>query len=111
MSKIPQQNGVVERINRILMENVRCMLSNSRLPKKIWAEAAITSCFLINRSPSIAIVKKIAEEVCSCKPFCYTDFKIFGCPAYAHVDNGKLKPRSRKCVFFEFKSSVNGYKL
>ena len=37
--------------------------------------------------------------------------KIFGCPAYAHVDNGKLEPRSMKCVFLGYKSGVKGYKL
>ncbi|CAI9766360.1 unnamed protein product [Fraxinus pennsylvanica] len=41
----------------------------------------------------IAIDKKTPEEVWSYKTFCYSDLKIFGCPAYAHVDNGKLEPR------------------
>ena len=30
----PQQNDVVERLNRILLEKVRCMLSNAGLDKK-----------------------------------------------------------------------------
>ena len=29
----PQHNGVAERMNRTLMEKVRCMLSNAQLPK------------------------------------------------------------------------------
>ncbi|KAG8497386.1 hypothetical protein CXB51_008630 [Gossypium anomalum] len=37
--------------------------------------------------------------------------KIFGCPAYAHIDNGKLEPRSIKCVFLGYKVGVKGYKL
>ncbi|KAG8486072.1 hypothetical protein CXB51_019444 [Gossypium anomalum] len=36
---------------------------------------------------------------------------IFGCPAYAHVDNGKLETRSIKCVFLGYKAGVKGYKL
>ncbi|PPD70354.1 hypothetical protein GOBAR_DD32770 [Gossypium barbadense] len=32
-------------------------------------------------------------------------------PAYAHIDNGKLEPRSIKCVFLNYKASVKGYKL
>ena len=37
--------------------------------------------------------------------------KIFGCPTYAHSDNGKSKPRSMKCIFLGYKSGVKGYKL
>jgi hypothetical protein len=37
--------------------------------------------------------------------------RVFGCTAYAHVDNGKLEPRAVKCVFLGYKSGVKGYKL
>ncbi|KAG8501480.1 hypothetical protein CXB51_003989 [Gossypium anomalum] len=107
----PQQNGVAERMNRTIMEKVRCMLSNANLPKSFWAEAASTACFLINRSPSVAIEKKTPQEVWSGNPANYSDLKIFGCPAYAHVNNGKLEPRSIKCVFLGYKAGVKGYKL
>ncbi|KAG8480835.1 hypothetical protein CXB51_025306 [Gossypium anomalum] len=107
----PQQNGVAERMNRTIMEKVRCMLSNANLPKSFWAEAASTACFLINRSPSVAIEKKTPQEVWSGNPAIYSDLKIFGCPAYAHVNNGKLEPRSIKCVFLGYKAGVKGYKL
>ncbi|KAG8478014.1 hypothetical protein CXB51_027814 [Gossypium anomalum] len=69
-------------------------------------EAASTTCFLINRSPSVAIEKKTPQEVWSDNPANYSDLKIFGCPAYAHVDNGKLEPRSIKCVFLGYKADV-----
>ncbi|KAG8496528.1 hypothetical protein CXB51_007650 [Gossypium anomalum] len=61
----PQQNGVIEQTNRKIMEKVRCMLSNTNLPKSFWAEAASTVCFLVNRSPSVAIEKKTPQEVWS----------------------------------------------
>ncbi|KAG8494480.1 hypothetical protein CXB51_011893 [Gossypium anomalum] len=51
------------------------------LPKSFWAEAASTACFLINRSPSVAIEKKTPQEVWSGNPTNYSDLKIFGCPA------------------------------
>ncbi|KAG8501164.1 hypothetical protein CXB51_003282 [Gossypium anomalum] len=107
----PQQNSVAERMNRTIMEKVRCMLSNANLPKSFWAEAASTACFLINRSPSVAIEKKTPQEVWSGNPANYSDLKIFGCPAHAHVDNGKLEARSIKCVFLGYKAGVKGYKL
>ncbi|KAG8489147.1 hypothetical protein CXB51_017180 [Gossypium anomalum] len=87
------------------------MLSNANLPKSLWAKAASTACFLINRSSSVAIEKKTPQEVWSGNPVNYSNLKIFGCPAYAHVDNGKLEPRSIKCVFLGYKVGVKGYKL
>ncbi|KAG8503721.1 hypothetical protein CXB51_001724 [Gossypium anomalum] len=106
----PQQNGVAERMNRMIMEKVRCMLSNTNLPKLFWAEAASTACFLINRSPFVAIEKKTPQEVWFGNPANYSNLKIFGCPAYAHIDNGQLEPRSIKCVFLGYKTDVKGYK-
>ncbi|CAA0831270.1 Unknown protein, partial [Striga hermonthica] len=48
----PQHNGVAERINRTIMEKVRCMLRMAKLHKPFWGEAVLTACYLINRSPS-----------------------------------------------------------
>ncbi|KAG8498778.1 hypothetical protein CXB51_005209 [Gossypium anomalum] len=91
----PQQNGIAERMNRTIMEK----------------KQPSTACFLINRSPFISIDKKTSQEVWSGNPANYSDLKIFGCLTYAHVDNGKLEPRSIKCVFLGYKAGVKGYKL
>ena len=66
---------------------------------------------MINRSPSVAIEKKTPQDVWSGSPATYSDLNIFGCPTFAHVDNGKLEPRSMKCIFLGYKSSMKGYKL
>ena len=34
--KTPQQNGVVERNNRVIQEMVRVMLLNKQIPQKFW---------------------------------------------------------------------------
>ncbi|GJZ18873.1 retrovirus-related pol polyprotein from transposon TNT 1-94 [Tanacetum coccineum] len=64
----PQQNGVAERMNRTLMDKVRCLLIQSGLPKTFWAEATCTAAYLINRSPSGAIEKKKPIEMWSGHP-------------------------------------------
>nr|GFB53560.1 putative ribonuclease H-like domain-containing protein [Tanacetum cinerariifolium] len=48
--RTPQQNGVVERRNRTLVEAARTMLIFSRAPLFLWAEAIATACFTQNRS-------------------------------------------------------------
>ncbi|GJX92751.1 retrovirus-related pol polyprotein from transposon TNT 1-94 [Tanacetum coccineum] len=50
IARTPQQNGVVERRNRTLVEAARTMLIFSKLPKFLWAEAVATACFTQNRS-------------------------------------------------------------
>nr|GEW53795.1 retrovirus-related Pol polyprotein from transposon TNT 1-94 [Tanacetum cinerariifolium]GEY49570.1 retrovirus-related Pol polyprotein from transposon TNT 1-94 [Tanacetum cinerariifolium] len=48
--RTPQQNRVVERRNRTLVEAARTMLIFSRVPLFLWAEAIATACFTQNRS-------------------------------------------------------------
>ena len=43
--KMPEQNGVVERLNRNLVEKVHLMLIDSKLPYKFWAEALSTATY------------------------------------------------------------------
>ena len=50
-------------------------------------------------------------EVWSSTSTVYFNLKLFGCLAYACVDNGKLEPRFVKCVFLGYKNGVKGYKL
>nr|GEV96090.1 retrovirus-related Pol polyprotein from transposon TNT 1-94 [Tanacetum cinerariifolium] len=47
--RTPQQNGIVERKNRTLIEAARTMLADSLLPIPLWAEAVNTACYVHNR--------------------------------------------------------------
>ncbi|KAH9673193.1 Integrase catalytic domain-containing protein [Citrus sinensis] len=108
----PQHNGVAERMNRTLLEKVRCMLSNAGLDKKFWAEAVSYASHLINRLPSAAIRGKTPMEMWSGKHAQnYDSLRIFGCPTYYHVKYGKLDHRARKAIFMGFKCGVKGFKL
>jgi transposase InsO family protein len=51
----PPYNGVVQRMNKMLMEKSRCMLSGVGLGKELWAELVGTACYLVNRSPSSSL--------------------------------------------------------
>ena len=54
-----EQNRVVERRNRTLVEMAQTMLIGSNLPRKFWAETVNTSCYIINR----AIVKSFSKKL------------------------------------------------
>ena len=57
MSGFPDQNGVVERRNRTLLDMVRSMLSSSKLPKFMWTKALKTAMYILNRVPTQAVPK------------------------------------------------------
>jgi hypothetical protein len=99
---IPQQNGVADRMSRTILERICCLLYNAGLWDKhdLWAEAASTACYLINRSPNSAIDFKILEEVWIGKPV-----------DYAHVNNDKLVFRAQNALFIGYGSGVKGYRL
>ncbi|GJR96105.1 ribonuclease H-like domain-containing protein [Tanacetum coccineum] len=48
VARTPQQNGVAERKNRTLLEAVRTMLADSKLPTTFWVEAVNTACYVKN---------------------------------------------------------------
>ncbi|KAD3338048.1 hypothetical protein E3N88_33569 [Mikania micrantha] len=107
----PQQNGLVERMNRTLLDKVRCMLISSGLPQNFWAEAVMTAAYLVNRSPSSAIEMKCPMEKWSNKSPDYGVLRVFGSVCYAHINQGKLEPRAQKCILLGYPSGVKGYSL
>jgi hypothetical protein len=43
------------------------------------------ACYLINRSPRVALDGKVAEEVWTGNEVDYSGLRVFGCPAYVHI--------------------------
>ena len=81
----PQQNEVAERKNQTITEMARSMLQGKNLPKNFWAEAVNTAVYILNRSPTKAMLNKTPYEAwCDRKPL-VEHFKIFGCVAYSHI--------------------------
>ena len=98
---------MAERLNRSLLENILCLLSQSGLKKIFWAEALTYTSHLINRLPSSAIEGKTLMENWSGEPARdYDQLKVFGCPVFYHVKTDKLELRARKTIFVGFKRGV-----
>lgn len=47
----PQQNGVVERKKRTIVEATKAMMHNQDLPRFLWAEACNTTMYIQNKTP------------------------------------------------------------
>ncbi|GJT19518.1 retrovirus-related pol polyprotein from transposon TNT 1-94 [Tanacetum coccineum] len=73
VARSPQQNGVVERRNRTLIEAARTMLIYAKTPLFLWAEAVATACYTQNRSiirlrHALKVVALIIEVVAPVPP-------------------------------------------
>nr|GEZ36990.1 integrase, catalytic region, zinc finger, CCHC-type, peptidase aspartic, catalytic [Tanacetum cinerariifolium] len=93
--KTPQQNGVVERRNRTLVEAARTMLIFSKALMFLWAEAVATACYTQNRSLIHTHHNKTPYELVHNKKPYLTFLRIFGALCYPTNDNedlGKLQP-------------------
>lgn len=107
----PQHNGVSERMNRTIIDKVRCMLSETGLQKKFWDHAASTDVYLINRSPNSSIEIKIPEEVWTGSKITFDHIRRFGSVAYVHATQDKTSPRAIKGVFMGYPPETKGYRV
>jgi hypothetical protein len=74
----PQQNGFVERMNKMLMDKERSMPNGDGITKELWAEEFKTARYLVNMSPSSILVDTTPNEVWSGKNPWVAHLKVFG---------------------------------
>ena len=74
----PQQNGVVERKNRTLVEMPRTMLDEYKTPQHFWPDAIDTAYHIINRVYLHKFFKKTSCELLTDKKPNVSYFKVFG---------------------------------
>nr|GEU57631.1 hypothetical protein [Tanacetum cinerariifolium] len=90
----PQENGVVERRNRTLVEAARTMLTFANLPLFLWTEAIATACFIQNHSIIHKHFDKTPYELMNKRKPNIKFFRVFGYRCYLlndYEDIGKLK--------------------
>nr|GFC31440.1 putative ribonuclease H-like domain-containing protein [Tanacetum cinerariifolium] len=86
--RTPQQNGVVERRNRTLVEAARTMLTFANLPSFLWAEAIATACFTQNRPIIHKRFDKTSYELINKRKQNIKFFRVFG---FSQVDEASKK--------------------
>ena len=89
-TRTPQQNGVVERINRTVQEMARTMLLTANLQPKFWREAVETVVYTLNRTQLRPNCEKTPYELWKGKPSLVKYFKIFGSKCFIKINDGSL---------------------
>jgi transposase InsO family protein len=80
--RVPQQNGVMERKNRTLVEMDRTMLDEHRTPRCFWTNAISTACYISIRIFLRSILHLTPFELRFGRKPSVSHFRPFGCKCY-----------------------------
>ena len=95
--KTPQPNGLAERMNRTLMERVRYLLSEAKLPNSFWGEALLTVAHVINLSLDLALQSDVPNSVWYGKDVSYDHLRVFGCKLFVRPkDESQVRCQDKK---------------
>ncbi|CAL1376492.1 unnamed protein product [Linum trigynum] len=109
---VSQQNGVVERKNRHVLELTRALLFRSGVPARFWVEAANTVVHLINRQITPVLDNSSPYQKLYSKLPDYGALRVFGCLCFVLLprkERHKLDPKTARCVFLGYSDRHKGY--
>nr|GFC24751.1 hypothetical protein [Tanacetum cinerariifolium] len=113
-ARTPQQNGIVERRNRTLVEAARTMLTFANLPLFLWAKAIATTCFSQNRLIIHKRFDKTPYELMNKRKPNIKFFRVFRYRCYLlndYEDVGKLKAKGDIGVFVGYLKESAAFRI
>jgi len=111
--KTPQQNGVVERKHRHLLDTARAIRFQAGFPKYFWGECILAATHIINKLPMANLQWKSPFEVLYGQLPNLEELRTIGCLCYAANigETDKFAARAKKCVLLGYTFGFKGYKL
>ncbi|GBE78927.1 predicted protein [Sparassis crispa] len=110
----PQQNGVAERANRTMDNDITAMLAESKLPPSFWGECIASMVHVWNRLPTAVVKGATPYELWYKRKPDVSHLRVWGCTAYVHVQKDQrigLGPHMQKCVFIGYPAGYKGWKF
>ncbi|KAJ0483795.1 putative RNA-directed DNA polymerase [Helianthus annuus] len=108
-----EQNGIVERRHRHVVETGLALLAHSYAPQRFWHFAFETAVFLINRMPSRTYSHKSPYEHLFQRSPDYSFLRVFGCQCFPYLrpyNSHKMDFRSTPCLFLGYSPIHHGYR-
>jgi len=113
--RTPQQNGVVERKNRVLEELARTMINEMKLPKCFWADAINTACHVLNRVIIRSILDKTPYKLLKGRKPNLSHLRVFGCKCFVSNDGkdklGKFDAKADDGIFLGYSYNSKAYRV
>ena len=109
----PQQNGVVERKNRVIQEMARAMLHNKDMAKNLWGEVVNTAYYTINGVYFRLGIKKTSYELWKGRKPNVKYFRIFGSTCFILKDRENVRKFDSQCderIFLGYSSTSKAYR-
>lgn len=109
-----QQNSIMERKHKHILETARALLFQSKLPLKYWGECVLTATYLINRFPSPLLKHKSPFELLHGSAPSFSHLRTFSCLCFAVVPKpyrDKFKSMTIPAIFIGYSTGKKSYKL
>ena len=110
----PQQNGVVERKDKVIQEMANAMIHNKDMTKDIWGEVINIACHIVNRVYFRLGTQNTPYKLWKVMKINVKYVRIFGNTCFILKDNenvGKFDTRSDEGILLGYSSTSKAYKV
>lgn len=100
--------------HRHLLETVKSLSFQSKLPDSYWGECVLCACYLINRMPLKNINEMTPYQKLYNEPHLLDNLRVFDCLCYVNTiksHRSKFDPGSLPCAFISYPPHQNAYKV
>jgi hypothetical protein len=109
----PQQNGIIERRNQMVVGMARALLKQRGMPVVFWGEAVVIAVYILNHSPTTALNGRTSYEAWHERKPAVSHLRVFGYLTFGkelgHI--GKLDDRSTPGVFIGYVEGSKAYRI